>query len=113
MTGRNEYALSGRTQSPSEAVDFRATDRVPPALYLCLYVRPGEEIILLVHMRIHIDSTIRRGSGDGDFHESTSFEHELNEVLEVKRRELEQPHPHGFNRNRRRSFSLTTVLGKR
>jgi len=113
MTGCNEDALSGRTQRPSEVVDFRATDRVPPALHLCLHMRPGEEIILLVHIRIHIDSTIRRGSGDGNFHESTSLEYELNEVLEVKRRELEQPHSHGFNRNRRRSFCLTNVLGKR
>src|SRR5580658_10963394 len=112
MAGRNENAFCGCTQSSPEAVDFRATDRVSPPLYLRLHVSPGKELVLFIYIRVHVDSAVSRGSGDRNFHKSAPFEHELYEMLEVVWRELEQAHPHGFNFHRCRSFSCNMSFRK-
>src|SRR5258708_12098968 len=108
MAGGNKYSLCRRTQRSPEVVNFRAADCVSPPLYLRLYMSPGEKLILLIHIRVHVDSAVARGSGDRNLHKSTPLEHELYEMLEVVRRELEQVYSHGFDFYRRRSFLLAS-----
>jgi len=109
----NKYPLSGRTQSPSKIIDFRATDRVPPPLYLRLNVSSGKELVPIFHIRVHVDSTIPGYSSDGNLDESTAFEYELYEMLEVVRSELEQARSHGLYFHRRCSFSFSTAFRER
>jgi hypothetical protein len=113
MASRNEYSFGRRTQRAPEVVDLRAADRVPPPLYLRLHVSSSKELILLVHIGVYIYATISWGSGDRNFHESTPFEYKPDEMFEVMRCELEQPHPQSLELHGCCSFGFVTALRKR